>query len=132
MPHPQMVPDDDPYLLRLRPLALALPGAKEKRSVGHPAFFTTKVFAWVGMGYKVDGEWIRGPHSVSVLLPEDERAAVLELPGAFVPGYIGPYGWVGLPLHEDTHWDEIGELIEESYRQTAPKKLVAQLDAQMD
>lgn len=128
MAHPEMVADDDPYLTRLREIALALPGAKEKRSVGHPSFFTTKVFAWVGMSAKVDGEWHRFPHSVSVFLPEGERAAILEDPRGYVPGYIGPHGWVGLHLDEDTDWQEVAELIEESFRQTAGKRLIAELD----
>ena len=48
---------DDPYLVRLRSLALALPGAAEKLVVGHPAFYTRKVFAYFAMSRKVDGGW---------------------------------------------------------------------------
>jgi predicted DNA-binding protein (MmcQ/YjbR family) len=47
----------------------------------------------------------------------------------FVPPYSGPKGWVGVWLDIDQDWDEIAELIEESYRLIAPRKLVAQLDA---
>ena len=46
----------------------------------------------------------------------------------FVPQYTGPKGWVGAWLDVDPDWDEIAELIEESYRLVAPKRLVAQLD----
>jgi len=31
-------------------------------------------------------------------------------------------------LTDDTDWDEIGELVTESYRLLAPKKLIARLD----
>ena len=130
MPHPEVVPHDDPGLVRIRELALALPGAKEKLSVGHPAFYTTKVFVWFGMSHKHQGEWIHGPRTVAFLLPEPEHEAVMAQPNSFKPAYIGPYGWVGITLDDDTDWDEIAELVEESYRQTAGKKLIAQLDAQ--
>ena len=46
----------------------------------------------------------------------------------FVPPYSGPKGWVGVWLDIDQDWDEIAELIEESYRLIAPRKLVARLD----
>lgn len=119
----------DPYLVRVRGLALALPGAAEKLVVGHPAFFTAKVFAYFGMGFKTDGQWTQNPTSLSVLLPEDERLALLEEPRCFVPGYIGPFGFVGILLDDETDWTEIGELLEESFRQTAGKRLIAKLDA---
>lgn len=70
----------------------------------------------------------RGHNDVAVLLPEDERLAVLGA-GGYVPGYIGPYGWVGLRLDEETDWEEIAELVEESFRTTAGRKLVSQLDS---
>ena len=117
----------DPTLARIRRLALAFPGAKEKVSVGHAAFYTTKVFAWYGMSHKVDGEWRRVRQSVSVLLPEDERLSLLGRDDVYIPGYIGPFGWIGLRLADDTDWVEIAELLEESYRNTAPRRLVAQL-----
>jgi predicted DNA-binding protein (MmcQ/YjbR family) len=62
-----------------------------------------------------------------VLLPEDERLSLLGREDVYIPGYIGPFGWIGLRLTDDTDWVEIAELLEESYRNTAPKRLVAQL-----
>jgi predicted DNA-binding protein (MmcQ/YjbR family) len=47
----------------------------------------------------------------------------------FVPRYTGPKGWIGAWLDVDQDWDELTELIEESYRLIAPKLLTAQLDA---
>ncbi|HMR47717.1 MAG TPA: MmcQ/YjbR family DNA-binding protein [Arachnia sp.] len=127
MAHELMFDPDDPTLARVRTLALALPGAQERISVGHANFATKRVFAWYGMSHKVDGVWRRNPQSVSVLLPPDERLALIERADVFVPGYIGPSGWLGILLADDTDWTEIEELIEESYRQTAPARLVAQL-----
>ena len=49
MAHPQKFDDGDPVLARVRELALALPDAGEKVSHGRPAFFTTKVFAYLSL-----------------------------------------------------------------------------------
>ena len=46
----------------------------------------------------------------------------------FVPPYQGPFGWIGVRLDVDVDWDEVTELVEESYRMLAPKKLLAELD----
>lgn len=127
MAHELMFDPDDPTLARVRAIALALPGAQERVSVGHANFATKRVFAWYGMSHKVDGQWQRNLQSVSVLLPPDERLALIERDDTFVPGYIGPSGWLGILLSDNTDWAEIEELIEESYRQTAPARLVAQL-----
>ncbi|AQP52505.1 MmcQ/YjbR family DNA-binding protein [Tessaracoccus flavescens] len=119
---------DDPLLARVRALAIDLPGAQEKLVVGHPAFYTRKVFCYYGMSHKVDGHWERRPRTVSFLLPEDERRAMLEDPRVHVPGYIGPYGWLSMFLNDETDWAEVAELIQLSYRETAGKRLAAQLD----
>jgi hypothetical protein len=48
-----------------------------------------------------------------------------------VPPYVGPKGWIGVRLDIGTvDWDEVAEIVEESYRMTAGKRLVAALDAQ--
>lgn len=130
MAHPQMFEDDDPFLARLRALALALPDADEKVSHGRPAFFTTKVFAYFGSALKVDDEWVQHERSVIVLPDAAERAALVRDERCFVPAYLGPSGWVGLdlePLGDD--WSEVEELLETSYRLTAGARRVARLDA---
>lgn len=128
MAHPQMFDDDDPVLARVRQLAAALPGTAEKVSHGRPAFFTTKVFAYYGGSRKVDGDWEQHPQAVVVLPDDDDRIALLEDERCFVPAYLGPYGWLGIDLTEDADWDEVAELLDASYRLTAPKKLIAELD----
>jgi hypothetical protein len=51
--------------------------------------------------------------------------------GAAKPPFFWP-GWfpnlVGLILNERTDWEELADLIEESYRALAPKRNVAKLD----
>lgn len=128
MAHPLMFDEDDPVLRRVREIALALPGADEKVSHGHPAFFTTKVFAYYGGSLKVDGAWEQHERSL-VVLPDDEEArALLEEARCYRPAYLGPSGWVGVDLDDGTDWDEVAELVEGSYRITAGARRVAELD----
>lgn len=126
MSHPIMFDDDDPLLARVRRLALALPDATEKVSHGRPVFYTTKIFAWYGGSTKVDGVWEQHPHCLLVLLPEDERLALLDRDDTFVPGYLGVAGWIGIEL-ESADWTEIAELLQDSYRATAGPRRVARL-----
>lgn len=129
MAHPQMFDDDDPLLALVRSIALAVPGSHEKVSHGRPAFHTVKVHCYYGGARKVEGEWGEHPQSVLLHLPASESAAVQEYPASFVPAYLGGSGWIGLDLDERTDPAELAELIEESYRTVAPRRLVAELDS---
>jgi hypothetical protein len=42
----------------------------------------------------------------------------------FVPPYVGQHGWIGLWLDVEVEWELVSDLIEESYRMTAPKRLI--------
>lgn len=118
----------DPWLARIRDIALAFPGADEKESHGRPAFFTRKVFAYYGGSNKVDGEWVQHEQAIMFLPDPGERPA-LETDGRFwTPGYLGPSGWLGVDLGPHTDLGEIAELIEDSFRITAAKGLVRELD----
>ena len=131
MAHRQMFRDDDPALHRVREIALGFPGADEKVSHGRPAFYTTKVFAYFGGSVKVDGEWVQHEQCVMVQPDESDRRALLDDDRVFVPAYLGPSGWLGVdlpPASGDAGWDEIGELIDASYRLTAGTRHVAELD----
>lgn len=128
MAHPQMFDDDDPMLERVRSIALARPGAREKISHGRPAFHTVKVHCYYGGARKVDGQWEQHPQAVMVHLPPSETAALAEDPRAFLPAYLGVSDWIGLDLDARTDDAELAELIEESYRGVAPKRLVAELE----
>ena len=130
MAHPKMFDDDDPLLARVRELAAAFPGADMKVSHGRPAWFTKKIFAYYGGSVKVDGIYEQHEQSVMVLPDPGDRQALLEDARTFVPAYLGPSGWIGVDLDETTDWIEIAELLDASYRLTAPKKLIAELDAE--
>ncbi|MFX4271173.1 MmcQ/YjbR family DNA-binding protein [Propionibacteriaceae bacterium Y1685] len=128
MGHPQMFDEADPVLARVREICLAMPQAQEKTSHGRPNFFTRKVFA--SYGGVVKGDHHSDTHAASVLiLPDaDHREALLAEPHTYLPAYVGVSGWVGVDLSDDVDWDEIAELVDESYRNTAPVTMIRQLD----
>ncbi|KUI12367.1 phosphoribosylglycinamide formyltransferase [Mycobacterium lehmannii] len=132
MPHPIMFRDDDPVLARVRTVALAFPEAYEKVSHGRPAFFVAKMFAMYGGSVKptTKGDYIQYPQSILVKVDDSERHALQQDARFFSPAYLGPSGWLGLDLsaRKKIDWDEIRELIDASFRLTAPRKLVKQLD----
>ena len=123
-----MYDPDDPLLARVRKIALGFPGADEKESHGRPAFFTGKVFGYYGGSIRVDGDWEAHDQAI-IFLPDPGERPALEGDGRFwVPAYLGPSGWLGLDLDAGSDFDEVAELMEDSFRATAPKRLVAQLD----
>lgn len=129
MAHAKQFDDDDPVLKRLREICLALPGADEKVSHGRPAFFTKKIFAMYGAVLKGDHKEGRFDQSLVFMPDSDELAALQQDDRFFTPAYWGPYGWIGLDLAGTVDWSEAAELVEESFRNTASNKLVAELDS---
>ena len=130
MSHPPRYDDKDPLLGKVRAICLAMPEAQEKISHGRPNFYTKKVFAMFGAVPKGDHGSDIYSRSVVFLPDSDERAALLEDSRFFVPGYVGAYGWIGIDLRgRKPDWDEIAELVDESYRNTAPKSLIKLLDS---
>lgn len=119
----------DPLLARVRSIALDLPGSEEKESHGRPAFFTGKVFGYYGGSMRVEGAWVAHDQSIVFVPDPAERPALVADPRFWVPAYLGPSGWLGLDLDDGSDFDEVAELLEESFRATAPKGLVGQLDA---
>lgn len=128
MAHPRMYDLDDPILARVRAIALGLPGSDEKESHGRPAFYTRKVFGYYGGSVKVDGEWQEHGQAILFLPDPAERPALVADDRFWVPAYLGPSGWLGLDLHAESDFDEVAELLEESFRTTAAKRLVSELE----
>ena len=128
MAHPIMFRHDDPHLARVREIALALPEADEKISHGRPTFYTQKVFCYYGGSVRIDQEWIAHDAAIMVRPDPDDDPALRQDQRFWVPAYLGPSGWLGIDLDDDTDWREIGELIDASYRVTAPRRLVQELD----
>jgi hypothetical protein len=124
-------------LIRMRALCRTLPETQEEN-------------AWVGRRWKV------GPHTFAHLLEivdgrpeafakasgtggpatvltfrsqEPERAALLASGGGRFFGPLWGRGDVGTLIDADTDWDELAELLTESFRLRAPQRLAAGLDA---
>lgn len=123
-----MFDDDDPVLAKVRELASGFPDAAEKVSHGRPAFYTKKVFAYYGGSLKVEGEWVQHPQSLVVLPDPGDRVALLEEERVYVPAYLGPSGWIGVDLDTATDWTEVTELLDASYRSTAPRASLKKLE----
>lgn len=129
MAHPPRFRADDPLLAKVREICLALPEAAEKISHGHPNFYTQKVFAV--FGGLVKGDHAADTYSQSMLFKPDgsEREALLADERFFVPAYYGASGWLGVNLRIRPDWAEVAELADMSYRNTASKRLIKELDA---
>ena len=114
----------DDWIRRLRALCLALPEAEEKPFGGHTApSFRVRDKLFLMMYEDLSEMMMKGRPGVQEALVGSDPERF------FVPPYTGHRGWIGVQLTVDQDWDEIAELVEESYRMTAPKRLVAQLDA---
>jgi hypothetical protein len=107
---------------RLRAICLGFPEAVEAGGVGDPSFKVRgKIFAMQHGHEGRPSAWMKAADGVQELL-------VGSAPGRFFrPTYVGHHGWVGAWLDVDQDWDELADLVEESYRSTAPKRLAAQL-----
>jgi len=119
---------DDPFD-RLRAICLALPETTEHAGSGAMTSFRVreKVFAWYLENHHGDGRmalWCKAPPGAQPALVGSEPERF------FVPPYVGHHGWVGVWLDvavDNIDWDELGEIVAESYRMTAPKRLITSL-----
>jgi hypothetical protein len=63
---------------------------------------------------------------------QEQAALIAAAPETFgVPAYVGRHGWVSIQL-ASVDPTELGELVVEAWRQTAPKRLVTAYDAAQD
>jgi hypothetical protein len=111
----------------VRCLALAYPEAAERISHGRPNFFTTKTFCYYGGSVRTEDGWVAHDQAILFKPDPDEGPALRADPRIWVPGYLGPSGWLGIDLGDRTDWSEIHELIDDSYRATATARLVRAL-----
>lgn len=129
--------EPDPHaaacLARVRTIELSFPGAAEKLSHGAPTFVTRRVFAIFGGSLKGDHDAPVARNALIFRPDASEREALVQDGRFFVPAYHGPAGWLGLSFHsvgvDRVDWAEVAELVEMSYRLTAPVTLVRELDA---
>jgi hypothetical protein len=111
-------------LERLTKICLALPEATREIMGRHAGFkVRKKTFA-----YFMDDHHGDGIVCVACkVMPGDNVALSKSNPERyFLPAYIGPRGWVALRLDVgNVDWEEVGELVADSYRRIAPKRLGA-------
>ena len=119
------MPDQSP-LERLRAACLALPEATEKLTWEETPTFRVreKIFAMFAGDRERSGRpalWCKAP-------PGAQQALIGGDPTRFFsPPYVGPRGWLGVYLDGEVDWDGVAALVEESYRMTAPKRLLTRL-----
>jgi len=115
-------PTEDPRLTRVTKICLALPESARGVSGQHAGFkVRKKTFT-----YFLNDHHGGGIVAVNCKVAAGENTALIaSQPERFyMPAYIGSRGWVGLRLDgEEVDWDEVAELIFESYRRVAPKTL---------
>jgi predicted DNA-binding protein (MmcQ/YjbR family) len=115
----------DDHLDRLREICLRFPEAVESGGVGNPSFKVRgKVFALRHSLHDAQrwSLWFKAPQGVQQLVVGDDPERF------FVPPYVGHHGWVGAYLDVEQDWDALADYVEESYRMTASKRLVATLE----
>ena len=117
---------EDPRLVRLTKICLSFPDATRDYNGQHATFTVRKkTFAYFLNDH-------HGDKIVSVcckVRPGDNTALAAAQPSRFyLPAYIACKGWVALRLDRgNLDWEEIAELLADSYRQVAPKTLAAQV-----
>jgi hypothetical protein len=114
-------------LTRLRKLCLALPEAHEVEAWGEPTFrVRNKLFAMYAAPNNHHGAG--RPAVWCKAAPGNQSLMVGAAPDRFfVPPYVGPSGWVGVWLDRSPDWSEVDDLLRDSYRLIAPRKLLAML-----
>jgi predicted DNA-binding protein (MmcQ/YjbR family) len=112
-------------LARLRDICLSFPETSERESFGDPNW-TVNGKGFAAQKGNFDGGrpslWFRPtPGEQDVLAGDVDRF--------FVPPYVGGKGWLAMYLDDpDLDWSEVAELVEDSYRQKAPKRALKVLE----
>ena len=106
---------------RLREIGLGLPEAFETRQLGDHRVFKVgkKTFLWMDESFQ----------AVTIKADEAAREILLQDPRFEVARYIGRYGWMSWEFGPDPDWDEVEEMVVDSYRMCAQKRQLKQLDA---
>ena len=112
------------HYAQLQQICLALPEATEQETWESATFRVRgKIFAMTSLREKRPEVWCKAGVGVQAMLIAADPNRF------FSPPYVGPKGWIGIRFDADTDWDEVSDLIEESYRLIAPRRLAAQIAA---
>ena len=104
-----------------RSIALSLPEAAESAHINHPDFRVGgKIFA----SYSLDPA---AENKLTFKCTPERAAELLEHEGVERAPYVGRYHWVAVKDFAVLGSDELRELVLDSYRLQAPRRLVSQL-----
>jgi hypothetical protein len=119
---------EDVGLERVREICLGFPEAVEnaENPMARPTFrVRDKIFAYYMNDHHGDGRvavWAKAAPGMQAALVGADPTRY------FVPPYVGPRGWIGIRMEvPGVDWEEVADLLEESYRLIAPRRLVARL-----
>ena len=118
----------EPHIVdQLRDICAGLPETTEGMPFGAPCFQVRRKNYAMTHRDRQDrpGVWVKAA-------PGRQEALVGAFPDRYYrPPYLGGKGWIGCWLDDAAlpDWDEIEDLVIESYRLVAPKRLVKQMDA---
>jgi predicted DNA-binding protein (MmcQ/YjbR family) len=110
-------------LSRLRRICLSFPEAAEKEAWGDPTWrIRDRIFAMQKGNYEGGRPslWLKGAEGAQSVLVGSDPARY------FIPPYVGHKGWVGIYLDGRVDWALLRDLVEESYRLIAPKRLASE------
>ena len=119
---------------RVRKIALALPEVNERFSHSAPCFFIQdrQPLCYYHDNHRGDGRislWCPAPPGVPEELASAEPERFFEPPTSATGVFSR---WLGLYLDtsgaKKVAWNEVAAIVEDAYREVAPKKLVAELD----
>ena len=110
-------------LVSLRQICLDFPETTEKETWGHPTFrVNDKMFV------ACSSDRTAGSTMTLKAPPGEQKLLLASADRFFYPSYVGASGWIGMNLSKSTDWDEVRELVDDSYRLIAPTRLVKSLD----
>jgi len=102
-------------LQRLRKICLALEGAEETVTFGHPTFRV------IGKTFCVLEEY-KGELGICVKVEQELQGLFLDDPRFFRTPYIGKHGWVTLRVYATRlNWSEVKDLVKGSYLLVRPR-----------
>src|SRR5215218_4705093 len=116
---------------QVRRIALALPGVTERVSHGEPCFFVQdkRPLCYYHDDHRGDGRislWCPAPRDVQEELVSTEPERFFEPPTSARGTFSA---WLGVFLDttgaHKVDWGELGAIVEDAYRNVAPKSLVA-------
>jgi hypothetical protein len=121
---------EDPRLVRVTEIALALPEVTRQVYGGHAQFLVRKkTFAYFLDNHHGDG--IVGV-TCKVMAGENEALVAAQPRRFYLPAYLAARGWVALHLDQGkVDWDEVRDLLSGSYLLLAPKRLAAAVEKQV-